>query len=136
MLLLVGSISKLTVDLVVTSVPIPLVVKMQMARSRRYSVLAIFGLGYIVAASCAFRLYLVWKTFYANPLDDQSWFLYPCAVASSVENHLSLVSFVSMDSPELTVARYAPAPPTCARFLEVPARLLGRSSAPRTTFGP
>jgi hypothetical protein len=93
--LLVGGIVKTIIDLLVTTLPIPLILRMKVARRQRYGLAILLALGYVVTAAGAVRSYYTWKIFH-NPLWDQSWFQYPCVLAGAIENELAVVCFIRL----------------------------------------
>ena len=86
---MVGGALKVLIDLLVTTLPIPLVLKMQMERRQRYLVAFLLGLGYLVTAAGAVRVYYTWKAFYDT--NDPTWFQYPAFIAASLENNIAVV---------------------------------------------
>jgi hypothetical protein len=86
---MVGGLVKIVVDLLITTLPIPLILRMNMGRRQRYLVVLLLGLGYIVTAAGAVRAYFTWKAFYDT--NDQTWYEYPAFVAAALENNLAIV---------------------------------------------
>jgi hypothetical protein len=89
---LAGGLVKILVDLLITTLPIPLVLRMNMQRRQRYGVAFLLGLGYIVTTAGAVRSYYTWKTFYGT--EDRTWFQYPAFLAAVVENDVAVVRSV------------------------------------------
>lgn len=84
-----GGIVKICVDLLITTLPVPLVLRMNMAKRQRYLVVLLLGLGYIVTAAGGVRAYFTWKAFYNT--NDPIWFEYLAFIASTLENNLAIV---------------------------------------------
>jgi hypothetical protein len=85
-----GGAVKTFIDFYVTTLPIPLVFTMKMDRWQKYGTVLLLGLGYLVTAAGAIRLYYTWKLFY-NSDYDYTWMQYPAFLASAVENDLAVV---------------------------------------------
>jgi hypothetical protein len=88
---LIGGIVKTLVDLVITTLPIPIILQMNIHKRQKYGVAILLGLGYVVTAAGALRTYFTWKTFFGT--NDTTWFEYPAFLASAVENDLAVVPF-------------------------------------------
>ncbi|TID19487.1 hypothetical protein E6O75_ATG06825 [Venturia nashicola] len=86
---MVGGLVKIVVDLLIASLPIPLVMRMDMQKKQRYMVTLLLGLGYIVCVAGAVRAYYTWKSFYNT--NDASWDQYPAFVAAALENNLAII---------------------------------------------
>jgi hypothetical protein len=80
-------------DLIATTLSIPLIFQIQLPARQRYGLAILLGLGYVVTAASAVRCYYTYKIF-SNPLWDQTWFQYPSVLAGSIENDLAVVSFL------------------------------------------
>jgi hypothetical protein len=78
-------------DFLITTLPIPLILHLQMSRERKYSIVCLIGLGYIVTIAGAVRTYYVYVVFWRTW--DITWYEYSAILASVVENNLSVVSF-------------------------------------------
>jgi hypothetical protein len=88
---LAGGCAKTFVDLLVTTLPIPLIMRMKMTKKQKYGICILLGFGYIVTAAGALRTYYSYKLFYGGSY-DQTWDQYPAFIASAVENDLGVVS--------------------------------------------
>lgn len=88
---MVGGSFKTFVDLLVTTLPIPLILRMNMTRAQRYGLVFLLGLGYVVTAAGALRTYYSWRVYYGDSY-DYTWEQFPAFVASAVENNLAVVS--------------------------------------------
>jgi hypothetical protein len=84
-----GGYVKIFVDLLITTLPIPLIMRMNMQRRQRYLVVMLLSLGYIVAIAGAIRTYYTWKALYGT--NDPTWYQYPAFIASAIENNLAIV---------------------------------------------
>jgi hypothetical protein len=91
---LAGGVVKTFVDLLITTLPIPIILQMNIPKRKRYGVAVLLALGYVVTAAGAIRTYFTWKTFFGT--DDTIWFEYPAFLASAVENNLAVVSLLSL----------------------------------------
>jgi len=85
-----GGIVKTLLDFSVTTLPIPLILKMNMPTKQKLGVAGVIGLGYIVTMAGIVRTYYVWKTLYAT--DDIAWYSYPLFLAAGIETNLGIVS--------------------------------------------
>jgi len=86
---LAGGIVKTFVDLLITTIPIPLILRMQMERRQRYAVIVLLSLGYLVTAAGAVRSYYTYRVFYNNY--DLTWYQYPAFLAAAVENDVAII---------------------------------------------
>jgi len=85
-----GNVVKTIVDLLITTLPLPLVLRTNMQRRQRYGVAVLFGLGYIVTGAGIVRTYFTWKVF-NNKQGDQTWEEYPAFLGATVENNLAII---------------------------------------------
>ena len=77
-------------DLVITCLPIPLVLQLNMPLHNRLGILVLFCLGFVVLIASALRTYYFWV---ANVVSyDVTWEAYPLWIASAVEVNVGLVS--------------------------------------------
>lgn len=107
---IVGGLVKIAVDILITTLPIPLIMRMNMQKKQRYMVSILLGLGYIVCIAGAVRAYYTWKAFYNT--NDTMWYEYPAFIASGLENNLAIVSLWFLSSEFLAnEGRFAPAFP-------------------------
>jgi hypothetical protein len=90
---LAGGIVKTIEDLLITTLPIPLVLRMSMAKRQKYSVTILLGLGYLVTAAGALRTYYTYKAFFTT--HDSTWYQYPAFLASAIEIDLAVVRMLS-----------------------------------------
>jgi hypothetical protein len=76
-------------DVLVTTVPIPLILTLQLSPAQKRAVVVLLGMGYIVTAAGAVRsyysYYILWRTY------DETWYEYYGFVASTIENDLAVV---------------------------------------------
>ncbi|KAF2421520.1 hypothetical protein EJ08DRAFT_491217 [Tothia fuscella] len=76
-------------DLLVTVLPIPVVMKLQMSRVRRMGVLMLFGLGFSITAAGAARTYFSWFT--STGRHDLAWDSYQLFICAVTEVNLGLI---------------------------------------------
>jgi len=85
-----GGVFKLFLDVMITTLPIPLILHLNLNSAQKYGVSIVLALGYVVCAAGVVRAtytYIIfWKT------TDTLWFEYPTFLASTVENDLGIVS--------------------------------------------
>jgi hypothetical protein len=84
-----SGVIKVFIDIMITSLPIPLILRLNMSPPRKRAVIVLLGLGYIVTAAGAIRTYyayyIVWRTY------DETWYNYYGFVAATIENDLAIV---------------------------------------------
>ena len=85
-----GGVFKLFIDVMITTLPIPLILHLKMGSMQKYGVIIVLALGYIVCAAGAVRSYYTYVIFWKST--DQIWYDYPTFLASTVENDLGIVS--------------------------------------------
>jgi hypothetical protein len=80
---------KTFIDIMIVTLPIPLVLRLQMSTSQKRAVILLLGLGYIVTAAGVIRTYysyyIMWRSY------DETWYEYYGFVASTIENDLAIV---------------------------------------------
>jgi hypothetical protein len=86
--LISGSVKTFT-DLLITTLPIPLILRMSMPRRQKYAAVALLGVGYLVTVAGALRTYFTWRTFYTTW--DITWMQYPAFLTAAVENDVAVV---------------------------------------------
>jgi hypothetical protein len=99
-------------ELLVAMLPVPVVFRLKMSQTQRWSVLSLISLGFLVAIVGAVRTHYVWILF---STDDLTWWSSPHWICSEVEicvamvsNNLSPVFFLCI--VDLTImSRSAPA---------------------------
>jgi hypothetical protein len=91
-----GGMVKIAVDLLITTLPIPLILRMNMQKQQRYLVVMLLGLGYLATAAGAVRAYFTWKAFYDT--NDQTWYQYPAFIAAALENNIAIVCRIVLSS--------------------------------------
>ena len=76
-------------DVLITTVPIPLILSLQLSRSQKRAVVILLALGYIVtgagAVRCYYSYYILWKTY------DETWYNYYGFLAATIENDLAVI---------------------------------------------
>jgi hypothetical protein len=85
-----GGYTKLFVDVLIATLPIPLVIRLKTALKDRVEVSMLLGLGYVVAICGAVRQYYTWKAIESHTY-DVVWYKYSTFVAGTVENDLGTV---------------------------------------------
>jgi hypothetical protein len=85
----VGSVFKNVIDLIIPSLSIPLIMRMNMPRHQKFGVGVLLGVGYLVAVNGTVRLYYTWRMLHSY---DTTWEQYPAFLTGSVESHLAVVS--------------------------------------------
>ena|ERR1700761_961921 len=85
-----GGVFKLFLDIMITTLPIPLIVHLKMNKAQKYGVVIVLALGYVVCAAGAVRTYYTYIIFWKS--NDTVWYEYPVFLASTVENDLGIVS--------------------------------------------
>lgn len=88
--LVTGSVIKVFFDVLITTLPIPLVARMRLGKKQKYGVLILFSLGYVVTAAGALRTYYTYLAT-TSKLDDTTWYQYPAFLAAAVENDLAII---------------------------------------------
>src|ERR1700761_472371 len=78
-----GGIVNSVSDLLITILPVPIVMRLQMPLKQRIGVCILLCLGVIVTIAGAIRTYYTWKSL----LDswDETWWAYPLWIAAAVE---------------------------------------------------
>lgn len=76
-------------DLLVTTLPIPIVMKLQMPIRQRIGVIFLLSLGFIVTIAGVVRTYYIWKSLIDSY--DETWFSYPLWICAAVEIDLAVV---------------------------------------------
>ena len=77
-------------DLLITVLPIPLIMRLQMPIRQRIGVVILLSLGFVVTAAGAFRTYYLWLGLVSSY--DLTWLSYPLWISASVEMYLGVVS--------------------------------------------
>ena len=110
---------KLLIDVVITTLPIPLILPTKMSRKRRFGVTVLLSLGYIMTAAGAMRLYYTYLMFWKS--SDRTWYRYLAFLSSVVENDLGVVSPLSIGSRDLSHAIIDPNEPVAQICASIPA---------------
>jgi hypothetical protein len=79
-------------DLIITCLPIPLVLRLNMPLRNRLGVLVLFCLGFIVLIASVLRTYYFYASYIASY--DETWEAYPLWIAGGVEINVGLVSTI------------------------------------------
>jgi hypothetical protein len=84
-----GNICKVCLDALITTLPLPLVLGLQMNRRSKYWAVGLIAIGYMITAAGAMRVYymhiFLWESY------DVTWYNYYASVATSIESDLSVV---------------------------------------------
>ena len=84
----IGSFNTLA-DLLITILPIPVILRLQMPRRQRIGVVILLSLGLVVTIAGAFRTYYLWYDLVDTY--DITWLSYPLWISATVEVYLGLV---------------------------------------------
>lgn len=77
-------------DLLITVLPIPVILRLQMPRRQRIGVIILLSLGFVVTIAGALRTYYLWLDLVESY--DVTWLSYPLWISATVEIYLGLVS--------------------------------------------
>ncbi|KIW05321.1 uncharacterized protein PV09_03843 [Verruconis gallopava] len=80
---------KLFSDVLLTTLPLPLVFRLELRRRQRYMVAILFALGYVVTGAGAARVYFTYKSFFTD--GDSIWWQYPTFICATIENDLGII---------------------------------------------
>ena len=89
--LLTACFAKIGMDMLITTLPIPIIMRMKMDSRKRRGVAILLGLGYVVAAAGGWRSYFSYRAV-SDPFWDVTWWQYPAFFAATVEIDLAIVS--------------------------------------------
>lgn len=78
---------KVVVDFIVTTLPIPLVMKLKMTRRQRFGSVLLLGCGYLITAASSVRTYYTHRVY----VTGDTWDFYTVFLAGSIENHIAVV---------------------------------------------
>ncbi|KAK4979514.1 hypothetical protein LTR28_004249 [Elasticomyces elasticus] len=76
-------------DLLVTVLPIPIVMRLQMPLKERLGVVVLLSLGFAVTVAGVVRTYSIWWSLIKSW--DETWFAYPLWIAAAVEIDLAVI---------------------------------------------
>lgn len=77
-------------DLLITLLPIPVILRLQMPRRQRIGVIILLSLGLVVTVAGALRTYYLWYDLVDSY--DITWLSFPLWISATVEIYLGLVS--------------------------------------------
>jgi hypothetical protein len=80
---------KTATELMITTIPIPIVMNLTMPRNQKIGIAVLLGVGYLVSVAGIIRMYYTYRVFFTTY--DQTWMQYPAFLASAVENDLAVV---------------------------------------------
>ena len=83
-------------DLLITLLPIPVILRLQMPKRQRVGVVILLSLGLVVTIAGALRTYYLWYDLVDSY--DVTWLSFPLWISATVEIYLGLVSSVPRDS--------------------------------------
>jgi len=83
----IGSILKNVQEAIVCTLPIPLVMRMNIPKRRKYGAAVLLSIGYVVLIVAFVRLYFIYKMFHSY---DGTWTQYPAFLAGSTEVHIGV----------------------------------------------
>ena len=89
--MLIGGTFMTIMDLVVTAVPVPIIMKLQMPIRQRLGVQVLLSLGLIVCLVGGVRIYYTWDCFVNPSSFDESWSSYPLYLCATIEVDLGVV---------------------------------------------
>jgi len=84
-----GGVFKLFIDVMITTLPIPLILRLELNSAQKYGVVVALALGYVVCAAGAVRTYYSYIIFWRTT--DIVWYEYPAFLALTVENDLGII---------------------------------------------
>jgi len=87
---LAGGAINCVADLLITTLPIPMVMRLKMRLRQRLVVSFLLGLGFIVTIAGIVRTYFIWMAFMDSY--DETWYSYPLWIAAAVEVDLALIT--------------------------------------------
>ena len=122
-----GGVFKLFIDIMITTLPIPLILRLELNSAQKYGVVIALALGYVVCAAGAVRTYYSYIIFWRTT--DIVWYEYPAFLALTVENDLGIVSYGFRNFTDIANHRYryAPVCHSCDLYLvNMPSELLRR----------
>ncbi|MBE7182583.1 MAG: hypothetical protein INR71_15490, partial [Terriglobus roseus] len=76
-------------DLLVTILPIPMVMNLQLPTRQRAGVVFLLSLGFIATAASAVRIYYIWKALFSTY--DVTWDGYPAWISAAIEIDLGII---------------------------------------------
>lgn len=89
----IGGIINTVADALITVLPIPLIMRLQMPRHEQIGVIVLLSLGFFVTLAGVVRTYYIWLA--QVHTQDETWWSYPLFVAASVEVDVGIVSIVT-----------------------------------------
>jgi hypothetical protein len=84
-----GGAVKTFTELVITTLPIPIVLNLTMHKNQKIAIAILLGVGYLVTVAGIVRTYYTYRVFFTTY--DETWMQYPAFLASAVENNLAVV---------------------------------------------
>jgi len=83
----IGSVAKNIQEAIICTMPIPLVMRMNIPKRRKYGAAVLLSIGYIVLIIAIIRLFYIYKMLHSY---DGTWTQYPAFLSGSVESHLGV----------------------------------------------
>jgi hypothetical protein len=84
-----GGAVKTFTELIITTLPIPIVLNLTMNKNQKIGIAVLLGIGYLVTVAGIVRTYYTYRVFFTTY--DQTWMQYPAFLASAIENDLAVV---------------------------------------------
>jgi hypothetical protein len=92
---------KALMELIITTLPIPIILKLNMDKKQKIAIAILLGVGYLVTVAGAIRTYYTYTVYFKTR--DQTWAQYPAFLATAVENDLAVVRRSSPLERQLTL---------------------------------
>jgi len=92
LLFYIGGIINTIADALITVLPIPLIMRLQMPKHEQIGVIVLLSLGFFVTLAGVIRTYYIWLA--QVHTQDETWWSYPLFVAATVEVDIGIVSVV------------------------------------------
>jgi hypothetical protein len=90
-IILSGGVIKTLIDFVLIIIPIPLIMSLNLKKSRRISIFSLLSLGSFVTIAGGFRVHSIWQMYFKS--DDRTWIGGSASFASALELDFGIVSF-------------------------------------------
>jgi len=84
----IGSILKNIQEAIICTMPIPLVMRMNIPKRRKYGAAILLSIGYVILIVAVVRLYFIYKMLHSY---DGTWTQYPAFLAGSTETHTAVI---------------------------------------------
>jgi hypothetical protein len=84
-----GGAIKALMELIITTIPIPIILKLNIDKKQKIAIAILLGVGYLVTIAGGIRTYYTYTVYFKTR--DQTWAQYPAFLANAVENDLAVV---------------------------------------------